>query len=159
MGGREVRKGIDNGQIYDHHFVEFTYADGMKMYSQCRHIRGCWRSVSEAAEGAQGTSNCAGTIEGDNPWTYDGPKVRGHQQEQTDLVAALQSGHLGGAALDVFEEEPLPADSLLKKMDNVLLAPHNSNSSPLAWERVHHSTINNMLAVLRASADSPEASS
>jgi predicted dehydrogenase len=92
MGGREVRKGIDHGQIFDHHFIEFTYADGTKMYSQCRHIRGCKRDVSEAAEGTRGISNCAGKIEGENAWQYSGPKVRGHQQEQTDLVAALRAG-------------------------------------------------------------------
>ncbi len=39
----------------------------------------------------------------------------------------------------------LPADSPLLKMDNVLLGSHNSNSSPMAWERVHWNTIKNLL--------------
>ncbi len=64
--------------------------------------------------------------------TARGPVVR-----EPDLVAALQSGHLGGAALDVFEDEPLPLSSPLRAMANVRLAPHNANSSPRAWERVH----------------------
>ena len=42
MGGRQVRKGKDYGQIFDHHFVEFTYADGTKLFSQNRHIPNCW---------------------------------------------------------------------------------------------------------------------
>ena len=92
MGGRQVRTGPDHGQIYDHHFIEYTYEDGTKMYSQCRHIRNCWNQVSEAATGTQGTSNCAGKIEGENPWQFDGKKVSGHQQEQTDLVATLRAG-------------------------------------------------------------------
>ena len=46
------------------------------------------------------------------------------------LVEALQAKRLAGAALDVFEFEPLPMVSPLMNMDNVLLAPHNSNSSP-----------------------------
>ena len=71
--------------------------------------------------------------------------ARGPIVEEPALVAALQTGQVGGAALDVFEAEPLPADSPLRKMDNVLLAPHNSNSSPSAWERVHRSTIHNLL--------------
>jgi D-3-phosphoglycerate dehydrogenase len=71
--------------------------------------------------------------------------ARGPIVQEADLVAALQSGKLGGAALDVFEVEPLPEDSPLKKMDNVMLAPHNANSSPAAWERVHWNTIRNLL--------------
>jgi glyoxylate reductase len=71
--------------------------------------------------------------------------ARGPIVDEPALVAALQSGQLGGAALDVFELEPLPHDSLLMKMDNVLLAPHNANSSPAAWERVHWNTLRNLI--------------
>jgi D-3-phosphoglycerate dehydrogenase len=53
------------------------------------------------------------------------------------------------AAMDVFEDEPLPATSPLLKMDNVMLAPHNSNSSPAAWENVHWNTIRNLLIGLQ----------
>lgn len=71
--------------------------------------------------------------------------ARGRIIDEPALVAALQSGRLGGAALDVFEIEPLPADSPLRSMDQVMLAPHNSNSSPAAWEWVHWNTIRNLL--------------
>jgi len=71
--------------------------------------------------------------------------ARGSIVDEPALVQALQSGKLGGAALDVFETEPLPVDSPLLRMDNVMLAPHNSNSSPTAWERVHLNTIRNLL--------------
>jgi len=53
--------------------------------------------------------------------------------------------------MDVFEQEPLPKNSPLLKMDNVMLAPHNSNSSPAAWERVHWNTIQNLLVGLNIS--------
>ena len=71
--------------------------------------------------------------------------ARGPIIDQPALVAALQNGKIAGAALDVFEDEPIPADSPLLKMDQVMLAPHNSNSSPRAWEAVHWNTIKNLL--------------
>jgi D-3-phosphoglycerate dehydrogenase len=71
--------------------------------------------------------------------------ARGPVVDEAALTASLHQGQIGGAALDVFEIEPLPADSPLKKMDNVMLAPHNANSSPAAWERVHANTIKNLL--------------
>ena len=71
--------------------------------------------------------------------------ARGPIVEEQALVDALQKGQIAGAALDVFEREPLPLDSPLLKMDNVMLAPHNSNSSPDAWEKVHWNTIKNLL--------------
>lgn len=70
---------------------------------------------------------------------------RGHVLDEAALIEALQDGTIAGAALDVFEEEPLPVNSPLLNMDNVMLAPHNANSSPAAWERVHTNTIKNLL--------------
>ena len=70
---------------------------------------------------------------------------RGPVVDEPALIQAMQTGVLGGAALDVFENEPLPDDSPLLKMDHVMLAPHNANSSPAAWERVHWNTIANLL--------------
>jgi len=71
--------------------------------------------------------------------------ARGPIVDEKALIAALSSGQVGGAALDVFEFEPLPKNSPLLKMDNVMLAPHNSNSSPTAWERIHWNTIKNLV--------------
>jgi phosphoglycerate dehydrogenase-like enzyme len=71
--------------------------------------------------------------------------ARGLIVEEAALINALQTGRIAGAALDVYEGEPLPANSPLLKMDHVMLAPHNANASPAAWERVNRNTIKNLL--------------
>jgi predicted dehydrogenase len=62
QGGRQVRTGKEYGNIYDHHFVEFSYADGAKMFSQCRQIPGCWNQVDEFAHGTRGWADVGGGI-------------------------------------------------------------------------------------------------
>lgn len=97
MGGRQVRTGVDHGQIYDHHFVEFTYDKDVKMYSQCRHIPDCWNSVSEHAHGTEGSADISGgkiyNRAGDLVWKTEGRRD-GHQQEHHDLFAVLRKGEL-----------------------------------------------------------------
>jgi len=76
---------------------------------------------------------------------------RGPVVEEAALIEALLEKRIAGAALDVFEDEPLPEDSPLRRMPNVLLAPHNANSSPAAWRKVHESTLSQVIAVLAGS--------
>ena len=71
--------------------------------------------------------------------------ARGSLVDEAALAHALQSGGIAGAGLDVFEVEPLPEGSPLRSLDNCLLAPHNANSSPEAYQRVHENTIRNLL--------------
>jgi len=54
MGGREVRTGKDYGEIFDHHYVEFQYADGSILNSQCRHIKNTMAKVDELLIGTKG---------------------------------------------------------------------------------------------------------
>ena len=75
--------------------------------------------------------------------------ARGPLVHEEALVEALRSGQIAGAALDVFEVEPLPEGSGLRKLENCLMAPHNANSSPEAYLKVHENTINNLLRVLQ----------
>jgi D-3-phosphoglycerate dehydrogenase len=90
----------------------------------------------------------AGTLNMMRPTAVLINTARGPIVDETALVGALKEGTISGAALDVFEVEPLPADSPLNQMENVMLAPHNSNSSPSAWERVHQNTVHNLLVGL-----------
>lgn len=83
------------------------------------------------------------------PTAYLINTARGPLVHESALARALGERRIAGAALDVFEVEPLPGDSPLRALDNCLLAPHNANSSPAARRRVHESTINNLLRALR----------
>lgn len=62
--------------------------------------------------------------------------ARGGLVDEAALIRALSSGHLGGAALDVFEEEPLPADSPLLSAPNLILTPHVAASTREAQAQV-----------------------
>lgn len=77
---------------------------------------------------------------------------RGPLIDQAALFRALESGHLGGAGLDVFEIEPLPADSPLRGLQNVILSPHVSGMDRMAEERVTQRCVTNILTWLHGNA-------
>jgi phosphoglycerate dehydrogenase-like enzyme len=60
---------------------------------------------------------------------------RGPTIETAALIEALHSGQVGGAGLDVTDPEPLPEDSPLWNMENVLITAHTSGATPRYWER------------------------
>jgi len=96
LGGREVRTGIDHGEIFDHHAVEYKYADGSYMFSQCRHIRGCWNSVSEHVQGTKGRGSVSGPHalygnDGKQTWRFPGGGKNPYQQEHDSLFDAIRN--------------------------------------------------------------------
>ena len=97
MGGRQSRVGADTGQIYDHHAVEFTYANGHRLLSHCRHQRGTWRSQSEHTHGTKGYADISkGKIfDNDDNLIFESKGGRdGHQQEHHDLFTDIRNGIL-----------------------------------------------------------------
>ncbi len=100
MGGREVRKGKDHGQIFDHHFVEFTYKNGQVVASQCRHQKGCMNRVEEVFQGTRGnvTTNSShfGMIKnkrGKVVFNHEGENdINPYQQEHNELFSAIKAG-------------------------------------------------------------------
>ena len=99
MGGRQVRIGKDFGEIFDHHFVEFTYPGGAVIASQCRHQEGCMSRVSEFFQGTKGTVDTQGDIATIKDWNgkvlYDhrgDEDPNPYQQEHDELFASIRSG-------------------------------------------------------------------
>jgi D-3-phosphoglycerate dehydrogenase len=74
--------------------------------------------------------------------------ARGPLINEADLIAALDAGEIGGAALDVVETEPLPADSPLLGRDNVILAPHTAFYSVEALEELQTKAASDVARVL-----------
>lgn len=75
--------------------------------------------------------------------------ARGALIDETALLAGLQSGKIAGAALDVYDQEPLPPDSPLLKLDNVVLTPHLAASTVEAQQDVGTQIVEQMLEALQ----------
>ncbi len=97
MGGREVRTDKKYGEIFDHHYVEFEYADGSIMNSQCRHIPKTTSKVDELIVGTKGRIYCGvGIIKDSKGNTLFGFDRKGennpYQAEHDELFAAIAKG-------------------------------------------------------------------
>ncbi len=99
-GGRQVRNGKDDGEIFDHHIVDFVYADGTTINSQCRHYEGTFSRVDEMflgtkgkVEGMEKRSSALLGYNGQPIYTHDA-KADGnpYQIEHDELFAAIAKG-------------------------------------------------------------------
>jgi predicted dehydrogenase len=133
MGGRQSRTGKDYGQIFDHHFVEFTYPDGSRMYSQCRQNDGCFVEVGEQAHGTLGTADIGrGRMEGKSGrWRTRIRAVDAHHQELHDLFAALRRG-------EIYNECQYGADST---MSAILGRMATYSGKVIQWDEAFRSTL------------------
>jgi len=92
IGGRTKRVGKDWGEIYDHHYVEYTYADGTTMNSQCKHWNGTWSKVSETIVGSKGsaTPGVIKDLSGKIIWRFRGENNNPYQTEHDVLVRHIR---------------------------------------------------------------------
>jgi predicted dehydrogenase len=148
MGGREVRKGIDVGEIFDHHCVEFEYADGTRLSSQCRQMEGCWADVSEHILGTKGLCDVGGnTIRGENRWRFNGQNAKNpYQQEHDDLFAAIRN------------DTPYNEAALFgaySTMTGIMGRMATYSGKEIAWDDAINSQIDTFPKVLRWDAPTP----
>jgi predicted dehydrogenase len=97
MGGREVRKGKEHGEIFDHHYVEFQYDGGAILNSQCRHIKGTKSKVDELLVGTKGKVFCGDAritdLKGKVIYQFDKKtENQPYQAEHDELFAAIAKG-------------------------------------------------------------------
>jgi myo-inositol 2-dehydrogenase / D-chiro-inositol 1-dehydrogenase len=150
MGGRQVRNAKRHGQIFDHHFVEFEYADGTRMLSQCRQIPGCWPTVSEHVQGTKGSADLLSAqfiIKGANPWRYPNKKTQSdaYQQEHDDLFAAIRNDQ-------PYNEAELGANAT---MTAILGRMCTYSGQQIAWEDAFNSKIELLPKVFSWDAEPP----
>jgi len=74
--------------------------------------------------------------------------ARGAIVDTAALIGALKSGHLAGAALDVYDEEPLPPNHPILSCDQVALTPHNADQTPEGMELLNQGVVDNVIAFL-----------
>lgn len=95
IGGRQARTANINGQIYDHHFVEFEYDDGSRLFSECSQIPRTWGDVSEHVIGSNGFADLQGAnrsqIRGPKAYRYKGHDRNPYEQEHIDLFDAIRN--------------------------------------------------------------------
>jgi predicted dehydrogenase len=98
LGGRQVRTGPEYGHIYDHFSVVYEYANGAKLFSNCRQQTGCKNDISAHIAGTRGRAQLAerkrglAIHSGSNEWLYAGPQRNMYQTEHDELFASIRAG-------------------------------------------------------------------
>ena len=95
MGGRQVRVGPEYGNIYDHHSVVYEYANGVRLFSNCRQQSGCHGNMSCDVLGAKGTAHLTEeelTLSAGTTWKFPGPENNVYQTEHDELFASIRNG-------------------------------------------------------------------
>ena len=150
QGGRLVRTGLDHGEIYDHHFVEFEYEDGSRILSQCRHIPDCMNRVSEAFHGTSGTAPSSGEL-----YDASGSAIFRHnskddpnpyQVEHDELFAAINAGEFKYADTE---------NGAIATMSSILGRMATYSGKVITWEEAMASDLDLMPEKFAWDADPP----
>lgn len=96
LGGREVRKTAEFGNIFDHHAVVYEWESGTKCFAFTRQMRGCFGDVDDYVYGTKGRATILKHIvkSGGDTWRYKGPKPSMYDVEHKELFAGIRSGNI-----------------------------------------------------------------
>jgi myo-inositol 2-dehydrogenase / D-chiro-inositol 1-dehydrogenase len=108
LGGRQVRTSPAYGHIFDHFAIDFEYASGLHLMSQCRQIEGCDKQILEGLQGTKGSAELNDgakrwRIAGPNAWKFEGVANAPYRQEHTDLIASIRAGKPYNELKDIAE--------------------------------------------------------
>ncbi|MFM8261694.1 MAG: Gfo/Idh/MocA family protein [Pirellula sp.] len=93
MGGRQVRTEPEYGDIYDHFYVVYEWADGTRTYAATRQMPNCFNETEDFVYGTKGTAKVlANEITGENPWKYKGEKPSMYYLEHVALMKSIREG-------------------------------------------------------------------
>ena len=151
LGGRQVRKGKEHGEIFDHHFVEFEYADGSILNSQCRHIPGSMSKVDELLIGTKGKIFCGAAHIKDHTgkliYQYDTKLENNpYQTEHDELFAAIAKGEYKYADAE---------NGANSTMTSILGRMATYSGQVIEWDKAIHSGIDIQPKVYNWNAEPP----
>jgi myo-inositol 2-dehydrogenase / D-chiro-inositol 1-dehydrogenase len=145
MGGRSQRIGKEAGEIFDHHYVEYQYADGSIMNSQCRHWDGLWSRVSESISGTKGIAQ-PGTIrdrDGKTVWRFRGDDNNPYQTEHDVLIQHIRENK-------PINDAYFTADSTLTAIMGRMAT---YSGKEISWDMAMNSTLDTMPSKLDWNVD------
>ena len=97
LGGKQTRTAPDQGNIYDHFSIVYEYADGAKLFSNCRQQKGCKNDISAHVVGTKGTALLTErrkglVIRAEKEWIFGGAQNNMYQTEHDELFASIRAG-------------------------------------------------------------------
>lgn len=142
-GGRQVRTGKDHGEIFDHHSITFTYADGTVIFSECRHFPGAANRVDESFQGTKGKVFLSAGNHG-NLTDYKGNALYTHERENNPNPYQVEHNELF-AAIVAGEYKFADAENAAKSTMTAIMGRYATYSGKVVtWDEALNSNINLM---------------
>ncbi|WP_373522769.1 Gfo/Idh/MocA family protein [Aquiflexum sp.] len=142
-GGRQVRTGKEYGEIFDHHSITFTYADGTVIFSECRHFPGATNRVDESFQGTKGKVFLSGGNHG-NLTDYKGNSLYTHDRDNNPNPYQVEHDELF-AAIVAGEYKFADAENAAKSTMTAILGRYATYSGKVVtWDEALNSNVNLM---------------